>query len=107
VDAVRDEPLAVPDTVTTMPTLRIFFASTSPFTAADPSTLVEVESSISYFLSLIYTLPNFVIVPELVTGVVLAEGTPVPPPPPPEQDKAASTQKPAPSVANKVVCFMV
>jgi hypothetical protein len=32
--------------------------------------------------------------------------TPVPPPPPPEQDKAVSTQKPAPRVANKVVRFM-
>jgi hypothetical protein len=107
VDAVRDEPLAVPVTVTTIPSLRILCAGPSSNTGADPSTLVEVEASISYFLPLIYTLPKAVIVPELVTGVVLAEGTPVPPPPPPEQDKAASTQKPAPSVANKVVCFMV
>jgi hypothetical protein len=81
-----------------MPTLRILFAGPSSNTGADPSTLVEVEASIRYSLSLIYTLPNFVIVPELVTGVVLAEGTPVPPPPPPEHDKAASTQKPAPNM---------
>jgi len=48
-----------------------------------------------------------VMTPELTEDVAVALGAPVPPPPPPEHDKAASTQKPAPSVANKVVRFIL